>query len=116
MHEFVDDNEIVKVVLSGIVGLSDFLEIIKELEKSGRHLQPRLWDLRQCDFEFDGEDVRTLADAGRAIDQNPTKIAVLTDSDFVYATTRVHTAFRSGEGVEQRVFRDYNEAISWLRE
>ena len=42
------------------------------------------------------------------------KCAIVSSTDFVSALARVHASINEGSNIDTSVFRDFNEALTWL--
>ena len=76
-----------------------------------------VWDFREAQFDISSMDVRELA---QFVLQNqpsppPSRIAFVTRRDVDFGMARMFEVFRETPPTEFRVFRDYDEALSWAR-
>jgi hypothetical protein len=103
---------------SGVLRLNDAQEAAAALWKTpGWAGRSAVWDFREAQLDFSVSDTRELA---QFILQHqpatpPSKIAFVTGRDFDFGMSRMFEAFREDPGSAFRVFRDYDEAISWAQ-
>ncbi len=106
------------VTCSGVLRLNDAHEDAAALWKTpgwaGRSV---VWDYREAQFDLSSSDIRDLA---QFILQHqpatpPSKIAFVAGRDFDFGMSRMFEVFREDPGTAFRVFRDYDEAISWAQ-
>lgn len=75
------------------------------------------WDFRGARFDLSSSDTREIA--GFVIQHQPTpppsRIAFVTDRDVDFGMARMFEVFREDPGTAFRVFRDYDEAVAWLK-
>jgi hypothetical protein len=78
---------------------------------------PSLVDCRQVTALLSPADLRTIAAEIANITTAPVagRCAVLAASDVVFGLVRMYEAYSEGAPVEVRAFRDYDEAMAWLR-
>ena len=81
-------------------------------ERGGR---PILWDLRDARVGLDAPEVREIA---QFVLQNqptapPPRVAFVTDRDVDFGLARMFEGFRENPATTVRVFRNFDEALSW---
>lgn len=76
-----------------------------------------VWDFRAAEFDLTPPEVREIARF--ILEQQPapppSKIAFVTQRDVDFGMSRMFEVFRADPNTALRVFRDYDEAISWAR-
>jgi hypothetical protein len=108
------DNMVI-VQISGRTTLQDFYDIIKEISDGKRHLyNRRLYDLRKCQLDISREELITLAEKTKPLDQGPAKVALLAGSELSYGLSRMFEVLRDQNHTEIYVFRDEGKAMEWL--
>jgi hypothetical protein len=105
--------------IEGPTGYEDVKAYLDELlqHPAFRPGMPGLIDCRSVKSQFSIMDLRkTAADAKlRPQFQVPGRAAVLASSNLIYGLLRMYEVFNEGNPAEIRVFREPEEAMSWLR-
>lgn len=113
--ELEECDEYLKGKLYGSATLADLMEVMDAISENGFYRYARrLWDLRECRIELSSDDLRALAEHGRARDALESRAAVVASSDLSFGLMRMHEVFRQQEGLSHRVFREEQEAVRWL--
>jgi len=79
--------------------------------------KPILWDFREARLDFTTPDVRQLAQwvlEGQP-STPPARVAFVTARDVDFGLVRMFEVFREHPATEVRVFRDYGDAVFWVR-
>ena len=103
---------------SGVLRLNDAQEAVAALwKKPGWAGRSTVWDFREAQLDFSASAPRELA---HFILQNqpatpPSKVAFVAGRDIDFGMSRMFEVFREDPRTAFRVFRDYDEAISWAR-
>ena len=103
---------------SGVLKLSDALEGVATLWKTPGWLgRSAAWDFREAQFDLSPSDIKAIAEF---ISQNqpatpPLRVAFVTGRDVDFGMSRMFQVFREDPRTTFRVFRDYDEAVSWAR-
>jgi len=76
-----------------------------------------VWDFREAEFDVSSLDIHDL---GRFVARHqralpPSRVAFVASADVNFGLARMFEAFRDDPRTEVRVFRDFDEAISWTR-
>jgi hypothetical protein len=103
---------------SGVLRLSDALAGAEALWKTPGWLgQAAVFDFREAEFDVSPADVREAAQfiANRQPATPPARIAWVTSRDVDFGLARMFGIFREDPRTDFRVFRDYEEAVSWAR-
>lgn len=76
-----------------------------------------LWDMRHSRFNASPEEVRELAEFARTGSrlEPGARMAFVASGDLEFGLIRMFEVFREDERTETNVFRDVEEAWSWLR-
>jgi hypothetical protein len=115
---FDPENGLVIATCSGTLGVNDAREGAEALwsnpEWSGK---PVVWDLRTAQLDVRGTDVQEVA---RFILQRqpkapPPRVAFVTGRDVDYGLMRMFQVYRNHPATHVRIFRDYEEAVSWAQ-
>jgi hypothetical protein len=79
--------------------------------------KPVLWDLRSAHLDVRGSEVGEIAKYILAHQPAipPPRVAFVTERDVDYGLVRMFQVFRRHPSTQVEVFRDYDEAISWVR-
>lgn len=79
--------------------------------------KPVLWDFRAARLDVRPSEVRELAQFILSSQpQPPPRVAIVTARDLDFGFGRMFEVLREHPSTEVRTFRDYDEAISWVRE
>ncbi len=103
---------------SGVLRLNDAQEGVAALWKTpGWAGRSAVWDFREAQLDFSASDAREL---GQFVLRNqpatpPSKVAFVVGRDLDFGMSRMFEVFREDPRTAFRVFRDYDEAISWAR-
>ena len=106
------------VTCSGVLRLSDTLEGAEVLWKTpGWSGRAAVWDFREAEFDISPSEIREVAElvADRQPAPPPARVAWVTHRDVDFGLARMYEIFREDPRTEFRVFRDYEEAVSWAR-
>lgn len=78
---------------------------------------PSLVDCRKVTALLSPAELRAIAAEIASITTAPVagRCAVLAASDVVFGLVRTYEAYSEGAPIEVRAFRDYDEAMAWLR-
>jgi len=109
---------IVIATCSGDLGLNDAkagaVAFWENPECSGR---PIVWDFRSAHLKVAAAEVREIARfiLERQPPTPPSKVAFVTASDPDFGLGRMYEMVREHPSTQVRIFRDYDEAVSWAR-
>jgi hypothetical protein len=115
---FEPETDLVVATCSGILEMNDAklgaTVLWDNPEWSGK---PVLWDLRSAQLDVRGSEVGEIA---KYILKHqpaipPPKVAFVTARDVDFDLVRMFQAVREHPSTQVKVFRDYEEAISWVR-
>ncbi len=82
-------------------------------EENAYHL--RLWDFSPVHFNWSMDEIRQVAEYGKARFPEENRLAIVANKDVAYGLFRAFQVFREQEGHSvPAVFREKNEALSWL--
>ena len=113
------ESGIVTLKVEGTIVLSQAIEVTEEMYRDPRFQEPTrvLWDLRGGSFDWETSELLEFAsfvERSRAVGRG--RAAVLAPSDLEFGLSRIYQAYSEDSPVEVRVWRDYDEAWSWLLE
>ena len=95
--------------------LEDFLNAIDEVGKCDQN-RLRLWDLT-CGINFTTAEVKALARYSKSKFTTPfSKAAIVAPDKLTFGLFRVHDIEREDSLVEQIVFRNKIDALTWLKQ
>jgi len=109
---------IVIATCSGDLGLNDAKEgataFWENRDWSGK---PIVWDFRSAHLDVTASEVREIAQfiLERQPPTPPSKVAFVTASDADFGLGRMFEMFREHSSTQVRVFREFDEAVSWAR-
>ena len=107
---------VVIATCSGTLGVDDAKAgagaVWNDPEWSGK---PIVWDLRLAHLDVGAEDVREVARfvLERQPSTPPPKVGFVTARDVDFGLARMFEVFRQSPSTEVRIFRDFDEAMSW---
>ena len=115
MHSIEIKDGITHVSFHGTPDLQDFFDAVDEVLQHG-HVRLRLWDLANG-MELPTEKIRKLAEYAKLrFSAVHAKVAIVAPDDLSFGLTRVYDVYREDSNVEQMIFRNKEQAISWLKE
>jgi len=103
---------------SGVLRPKDAQEGVAALWNNPSWLgKAAIWDFREAEFDLSAPDARGLAQfvLERQPETPPERVAFVTQRDVDYGMARMFEVFREDPLTEFSVFRDYDEALSWVR-
>ena len=103
---------------SGVLRRSDAQEGAATLWKTAGWLgKSVVWDFREAHFDVSSSDIREIAEFIRRYQPvtPPSRVAFVTPHDVDFGLARMFDVFREDSRTGFRVFRDYDEAVSWVR-
>ena len=104
--------------VSGVVRLSDAQENVAALWKTPGWLgKSAVWDFREAHADLSSADIREIAHFVSCYQPAPppSRVAFVTPRDFDFGLARMFEVFREDPRTELRVFRNYEEAVCWVR-
>ena len=96
------------------LGLEEIFAVMRKVVETDVCDQ-RLWDLSKC-FTFADEQVQALANFGKQLWPDPSKVGYVASNDLTYGLLRMFEVYREGEGYQTRVFRTEREALDWFEQ
>jgi hypothetical protein len=115
---FEPESGLVIVTCSGSLGVNDArmgaAVFWNGPEWSGK---PVVWDLRSAQLDVRGADVQEIARfiLERQPETPPPRVAFVAGRDVDFGLMRMFQVYRQHPATQVRVFRDYEEAVSWAR-
>lgn len=107
-------NEITVIRFKSTPNFFSILNAMDEVCNLGE-LKLKLW-VSTKRIELSKNEVIKIAEYGKTIWETPSKAAFVVSDDFSFGLMRVHDVYREKAGHETRVFRNEQNAISWLKE
>ena len=74
----------------------------------------RLWDL-SCGLSLTNDQVQQLAEYGKSRLYKPARLAIVAPQDLSFGLLRMYEVYRKEDHINQRVFRNEQEARDWLK-
>lgn len=101
------------------IGDVDYLEGIEVLTHGLESIQSSdpllvLFDLRQSLEHRSTEEVAGIADLVKPYVSGTAKIALLAEADLYFGLSRIFSVYVEDVKIAARVFREYDQALSWL--
>jgi hypothetical protein len=118
IHFITDDSRnIIFTTARGIVTKQDVLKYIRAKIEKGFQRYAELFDARDIVLDLSANDLPAIADAMRdsVLDQVPPKIAVVTNSAFVYGMAKKYAEISQPDNPSFEVFGSVDDARRWLR-
>ena len=103
---------------SGVLRVSDAKEAAAALWKTpGWSGKSAVWDFREAHFAVSSSEIREVAQFISRYQPAPppARVAWVTPRDVDFGLARIFEVFREDPRTDFRVFRDYDEAVSWAR-
>lgn len=112
------DSGLAIVTCSGRLGASDARDHAEALWKAPGWLgRAVVWDFRDAEFDASSTEIREVArfTSQHQPETPPSRVAFVARRDVDFGQARIFEVFRKGPPDSFRVFRDYDEALSWAR-
>ena len=74
-----------------------------------------LFDIRQSREKRTHDEIRDIAQFLKPFISGKAKIALLVDRDLYYGLSRMFMSYVEEDAIEARVFKEYDDALSWLK-
>ncbi|MDJ0918436.1 MAG: hypothetical protein QNJ05_11770 [Woeseiaceae bacterium] len=104
-----------RVTLRGVARHADVITVLDAITEDGTFLHPRrLWDIRDCDLDLTYDELTDLGEGAKPRNIPDSRGAILASKDVTFGVSRIHSVFRESENMSVMVFRDEDEAVSWL--
>ena len=112
-YKIIVEDGIVHIRFHGRPTLKDVLACFSELQDMP-DTRYRLWYFEEG-IDLQSGDVRYVADFTSNLGVQPERVALVSAHDPGYGLLRMFQSYRNDQGVEVRVFRNYDEAYNFLR-
>lgn len=102
----------------GVLGLDDSMKGAEALWQTEEWPGERVvWDFRDAEFDLASTEVIELAEfvVRNQRATPPARVAFVAPHDVEFGLARMFDGFREDGRTEVRVFRDYDEAVCWVR-
>ncbi|MDY6954768.1 MAG: hypothetical protein SWE60_24975 [Thermodesulfobacteriota bacterium] len=118
-YKIIESKGLVYVVGAGVVTFSELMSHIEALSKDTRYKAPmkKLVDYRNITGkELETRELALYAQAKATLKDvfREEKCAIVAPRDLDFGLSRVHGALVEASGIETGVFRDLDQALSWL--
>ncbi len=118
-YEIIESKKLLYVKGIGAVFFPELMNHVDELCQDPKYKAPmkKLIDYRQIkklDLSMDEQErfVEKKASVEKVFSGE--KCAIVAPTDFGFALARVHAALSEGSDLDTSIFRDFNEALTWL--
>jgi hypothetical protein len=110
------DKGIITSRASGVISRADILGYIDAKMQAGVLGYAELFDARDIVVDLSMADLSPIGDAMRnsMAGQKPAKLAVVTNSAFIYGLAKRYGEITSGDNSQFKVFTDYDAASKWV--
>lgn len=112
-YSLTSESNITMVTFDSTPSFQELIEMLDYLAENNLYVK-RLFDLTKVEFNLSSEEIISMAGHGKKIFTDKNKGAVVTNSDLVFGETRQLSVYREDEICMFNVFRDKQEAMSWL--
>jgi len=118
-HRWDPERGILLIEMSGVPTDEELLSFAEGVVGSPEYPTPRreLVDLRAMETtSVSSATLERMSEVFRAGDRTPeqSRIAIVAGTNLAYGLSRVYQAYRSTSPLPLEVFRDYDEALTWL--
>ena len=118
-YTFIESKKLVYLKGIGTVSFSELMNHIDELFQNPKYKPPmkKLVDHRQIKkLDLTMKEQELFAEKKASFRElfSGEKCAIVSPTDFVSALARVHASINEGSNIDTSVFRDFNEALTWL--
>ncbi len=108
-----------KTIYTTAVGTIDFADLVVHLrakDKANLLSYAELFDARDVLLDVSASELREIADEVRSVmgSQTPARIAVVTNSAFIYGLAETYAALTVQDNPQLRIFRSLEEANAWI--
>jgi hypothetical protein len=119
-YKIIESQKLVYVRMNGVVIFSELMAHIRELSRDHKYRSPmkKLVDFRYCSQYVISieEGIRfAMAKAHLCDVFDNEKCALVAPKDIEYGMGRVHEVHTSESSIETNVFREFDEAMDWLK-
>ena len=109
------DGPIVQIEFVSSPEREDMLALMEELGQLADS-ELRMFVMEKAEMLLSTAEVREGAEIALALHNQPRKIAVVAPGNISYGISRIFKVFRENDATELQVFRDKDEARTWLLE
>ena len=102
------------IKVEGDISVIRFLETLSIDELSITQPQLRLWDLSNG-MNLSEIEIQKIAEYGKLKFTSPARVAILAPADLTFGLSRMHEVYKEQAILEERIFRNENDAFEWLR-
>lgn len=102
----------------GVLTFDDAKEGAKSLWKTQEWAgKSAVWDFRKAQFDITSPEIKELAQfiLKRQPDTPPIKMAFVAQNTLMFGLSRLFQGYRQDKSTDFRVFRDFDEALSWAK-
>lgn len=118
-YKIIESNKLVYLKGIGTVTFSELMNHIDELSQDPKYKAPmkKLVDHRQIKkLDLSMNEQAHFAEKKTSFKElfSGEKCAIVSPTDFGFALARVHAALCEASNIDTSIFRDFNEALTWL--
>ena len=118
-YEIIEDKKLLYAKAIGEVTICDLMNHLDELCQNPKYKTPmkKLVDFRQIKkMDIAMHEQERFAAKKTSLNEffGGEKCAIVAPTDFGFALARVHGALIEGSNIDTSIFRDFNEALTWL--
>ena len=118
-YKIIESKKLVYLKGIGNVTFSELMNHIDEVRQDPKYKAPmkKLVDHRQIErLDLTMKEQELLAEKKASFRElfSGEKCVIVSSADFVSALARVHASINEGSNIDTSVFRDFNEALTWL--
>ena len=118
-YKIIESKKLVYLKGIGTVSFSELMNHIDDLSQDPKYKAPmkKLVDHRQIkELDLTMNEQKRFAEKKASFKElfSGEKCAIVSPTDFVFALARIHAALNDGSNIDTSIFRDFNEALTWL--
>ena len=119
IYKIIESKKLLYVEGVGVVSFSELMNHVDELCQDPKYKAPmkKLVDYRQIkklDLTMDEQERFVQKKASVKEFFSEEKCAIVAPTDYGFALARVHGALSEGSNRDTSIFRDFNDALTWL--
>ena len=118
-YEIIESKKLIYAKAAGTVSFNDLLNHIDKLCQDPKYKAPmkKLVDYRQIKkMDLTMDEQEHFVDKKASVNElfAGEKCAIITPTDYGFALARVHAGLSERSNRDTLIFRDFNEALTWL--
>lgn len=115
VYKISRDGPVVRIEFISSPDRETMLALMRELDQL-ENSRLRMFVIQKSEMLLSTAEVREGAEVARALENQPSKIAVVAPGNISYGISRIFKVFRESEATLLEVFREESAARAWLLE